>query len=82
MRRQQQPTWYHSNRYNAEAACQHCGGVLRHTPWCITHNSRVLQAYEAVLDAEKLSVEDQLILHALGVSWQTPCAGGCKGPKE
>ena len=37
-------TWYHSNRYCAQAACAHCGGVVRHETCvsalvrlCITH---------------------------------------------
>ncbi len=29
-------SWYHSNRYNAQAACEHCGGIVRHEKWCIT----------------------------------------------
>lgn len=73
-------TWRHSNKYNAAAACEHCGGVVRHEPWCITRSATVLYAYEAVLDGERLTVQDQLILHALGVSWtgkarDCACAG-------
>jgi hypothetical protein len=26
--------WFHLNRYNALAACEHCQGVIRHEPWC------------------------------------------------
>ena len=57
-------------------------GVVRHENWCITRNEAVSYAYEAVLDAEKLSLGDRLILHALGVAlerqgvrWTLPDAG-------
>lgn len=60
---------YHSNNYSAGASCEHCGGVVRHQKWCTTINPTVSYAYEAVLDSAKLSVRDQLILHALGVVW-------------
>jgi hypothetical protein len=62
---------FHSNRYYAEAACEHCAGVIRHEPWCITRNQLVYYAYETALDPGKLTLSDQLILHALGVSWRT-----------
>lgn len=69
---------YHANRYTAESACEHCRGIVRHESWCITRNAAVLQAYEYVLDAEKLPLHDRLILHALGVSWTTnACRGRC-----
>lgn len=69
---------FHSNQYCAASACEHCDGVIRHEPWCITHNSIVLYAYEAVLHAEKLTLEDQLILHALGAAWTgKACSGAC-----
>jgi len=63
------PNWYHSNKYTADSACGHCGGVVYHEPWCITCNREVAYAYEALVDAGKLSLEDQLILHALGAAW-------------
>ena len=69
---------YHGNRYSADSACEHCHGIIRHESWCITRNHVVLYAYEAVLDESKLSEQDRLILHALGVSWKTvPCEGRC-----
>jgi hypothetical protein len=67
---------FHSNRYSADSTCEHCSGVIRHESWCITPNSLVLYAYEAVLDPEKLTLEDQLILHALGVRWTSHRRGG------
>lgn len=71
---QQVAIWQHSNKYNAEAACEHCQGVVHHEPWCITRSKDVLYAYESVMDADKLTAGDRLILHALGVSWTNqPC---------
>lgn len=61
--------WYHANKYTAEAACQGCGGIVRHAYWCPTCNLLVAYAYEVLRDSGKLTVEDQLILHALGVAW-------------
>ena len=70
--------WFHSNRYTAEAACEHCAGTVHHEPWCITRNPHVMNAWEAVQDPVKLSVHDQLILHALGAAWTKICQSICK----
>jgi hypothetical protein len=79
MATQEVTTWQHSNKYSAEAACEHCEGVVRHELWCITRSSDVLYAYEAVLDADKLTEGDRLILHALGVTWTGKVgSGACK----
>jgi len=79
MSAQQATIWHHSNKYSAEAACEHCQGVVRHEPWCITRSEAVLYVYEAVLDAEKLTLGDKLILHALGAAWtNTECRGKCQ----
>lgn len=70
-------TWYHSNRYNAQAACEHCEGVVRHEP-CISIDPIVYYAYE-VFDPSKLTLADSLILHALGATWEsTTCQGNCE----
>ncbi|MFZ0562307.1 MAG: hypothetical protein WBD45_23495 [Terriglobales bacterium] len=72
-------TVFHSNRYNAEAACEHCEGIIRHEPWCITRDPDVYYAYQIVVDPSKLTVGDALILHAVGVVWgERSCQGGCK----
>lgn len=63
-------SWYHSNAYDAKSACEHCGGIIRHERWCITRDPAVQYAYEVVLDPDKLTVVDQLTLHALGVAWK------------
>ena len=73
-----QRPWYHSNRYTAASACEHCAGVVRHESWCVTQNQLVYEAYEAVIDPDKLELRDQLILHALGVTWKARCSGACK----
>jgi len=71
-------TWYHCTTYSADAACERCSGVVRHESWSITRNQLVSYAYEAVLDADKLSLGDRIILHALGVVWRSRgCDGSC-----
>src|ERR1700735_3739738 len=59
----------HSNQYSADSACGHCDGVLRHEPWCVTHNARVQYAYQIISAPSHLNPGDRLILHALGVAW-------------
>jgi len=71
--------WFHSNQYNAQSACEHCGGVVRHESWCITIDPEVYYAYQIVLDPSRLTVGDSLILRALGVVWDKPaCRGNCQ----
>jgi hypothetical protein len=64
-------TWFHSNRYSAQAACEHCGGAVRHEHWCITLNTETFYAYKIVMDPTALTVGDALILHSLGATWST-----------
>lgn len=73
-------TWYHSNRYSAQSACEHCGGVIRHEDWCITIDPDVYYAYQIVLDPTKLTIGDALILRSLGVLWGPNCA--CPKPDQ
>jgi len=71
--------WFHSNRYDASSACEHCEGIVRHEPWCITLDPVVRYAYEVVLDPAKLTLLDKLALHALGVAWEKKaCRAECK----
>jgi hypothetical protein len=73
--------WFHSNRYSADSACEHCGGVVRHEPWCITVDSLVYYAYQIVADPTRLTIGDALILHSLGVIWgENVCRGKCQSP--
>ena len=61
---------YRSNQYAASSACEHCGAIGRHEPWCITCDAAVQYAYGVVLEPDKkLTLIDRLILHALGVVW-------------
>ncbi len=70
---------FHSNQYCAASACEHCDGVIRHEPRCITRYGLVRYAYDVVLRAEKLSLQEQLILHALGAAWSSKaCARTCR----
>jgi hypothetical protein len=72
-------TWYDGNAYSRDSACEHCSGVIRHKSWCITQNHLVSYAYGAVLDADRLSLGDRIILHALGVVWSGKvCDGSCQ----
>jgi hypothetical protein len=71
-------TWYHSNHYHAQSACEHCEGIIRHEPWCITLDPAVYYAYQIVADPNALTLGDSLILHSLGVTWiGKKCPGKC-----
>ena len=59
-----------SNQFNASSACEHCQGIVRHEPFCITLNTRVLYAHEIILDACKLTPGDQILLHGMSVAWE------------
>jgi hypothetical protein len=50
-----------SNQFNASSACEHCQGIVRDEPFCITLNTRVLYAYEIILDGCKLTPGDQIL---------------------
>jgi hypothetical protein len=63
------PLTYHSNRYDARSACEQCEGILRHEPWCLKVNPSVYYAYEVVVYPEKVTMQDSIILHSLGVLW-------------
>ncbi len=65
-----QNAWHHENQYTADSACSHCSGVVSHEPWCSTQNSNVRYAFQAVIYSDCLTVQDTLILHALGVAWE------------
>lgn len=65
-----QPTKsYYRTLYGTQSVCRYCAGVVRHERWCPTRNPQVAYAYQVVADPSRLSLRDQLILHALGVSW-------------
>ncbi len=61
--------WYQGNRYKTQFPCEHCSGSVRHERWCITRDPLVRYAYRVVQEPKELSFADNLILHALGVTW-------------
>jgi hypothetical protein len=61
--------WYYSTRDDAQAACGHCHGSIRHEEWCIMLNPDIYYACQIVADPRKLTIGDGLILHSLGVIW-------------
>lgn len=69
--------FFHSNKYSADNACEHCDKVVGHEPWCITTNRNVFYAYQIVLAPDKLDEGDTIILRGLGVVWSAPCDGKC-----
>lgn len=72
---------YHTNRYAAANACEHCEGIIRHEKWCITESKRVRYAFEIIVTPSKLTEGDKLTLNALGVIWDSSgCTGTCKKP--
>jgi hypothetical protein len=78
----QEVKWYHSNKYTADAACEQCAGVVRHEEWCITRNLTVGYEHSVVLEPETLTLEDHLILHALGAAWRKTNCDGKRAPGE
>ena len=60
-----------TNQLAAGPVCDHCAGVTSHETWCITCNAIVRYAYAAVMDGSRLTLGDELSLHALGVEWTT-----------
>jgi hypothetical protein len=53
----------------AEQSCIHCECVTDHEHWCITQNPEVRYAFTVAVYPNVLTLQDQLILHALGVTW-------------
>lgn len=74
----EQATLFHSNKYSADSACEHCEGIIRHESWCITTNPRVFYAYDVIVHPESMTQQDRIILHALTVLWNPAvCSGKC-----
>jgi len=72
---------YHTNAYNAQAACEHCDGIIRHEVWCQTLNLAVGYACTIVVSPAKLTIGDAIILHSLGVLWDR-CGTQVQRPSE
>lgn len=54
-----------------ESTCSQCGGIVLCNRWCKSVNPFVRYAYDAVLHPDHLSSGDRIILHALGVRWNS-----------
>jgi hypothetical protein len=61
----------HEQQSVEDAACLHCERVTRHEHWCITQNAEVRYAFQVAAYPQMLTLQDSLILHALGVAWNT-----------
>ncbi len=59
---------YRINRYGG-AACEHCLGIVHHASWCLTRNTVIFYAYDILVHPEKVTEQDKIYLHALGVLW-------------
>jgi len=53
----------------AEERCIHCERVSDHEHWCITQNPDVRYAFTVAVYPNLLTLQDSLMLHALGVTW-------------
>src|SRR5271163_933047 len=62
-----------SNRYSSDSACAYCDGIIRHESCCATQNANVYYARQAAMFPNQLSLEDRIMLHALGVAWLAEC---------
>ena len=69
MSTRQQTELSRTNQLTAGPACDHCAGVTSHETWCISCNALVRYAYGVVLDDGRLTLGDELTLHALGARW-------------
>ncbi len=65
-----EPLSLQTNIEITDSLCSHCEGVNRHEGWCITQSENVCYAHRIVFQPKQLSPGDQIILHALGVSWK------------
>jgi hypothetical protein len=52
--------FYHSNGYSAQAACEHCDGIIRHERWYRTLNPVVGYACKIVVSADGRSNRNSL----------------------
>ena len=61
----------HYSQCTQGSICEHCSGVTNHETWCITRNALIRYAFGIRLDGRHLTQGDKLILHALGVEWNS-----------
>ena len=69
MRPNDELRWYRRYRQSHETVCKYCEGSHRHRRWCPTQNTVVSYAYAVASGAARLTLQDELILHGLGVAW-------------
>ena len=74
MSTRQQTESSRNNQLTVDPVCDHCAGTTSHETWCITCNPIVRYAYAAVMDGGRLTLGDELSLHALGVEWTAEVA--------
>lgn len=72
----QQTESFRSNQLTTGPVCDHCEGVTSHETWCITCNAIVRYAYGAASNSFRLTLGDELSLHALGVEWSGEASEG------
>ena len=65
----QQVVSRHERKLVATKRCRHCECRTDHQPWCITQNPDVRYAFMITVYPNLLTIQDSLILHALGVTW-------------
>lgn len=58
----------HARKLVVSERCRHCECLADHQPWCITQNPDVRYAFTVAVYPNLLTLQDSLILHALGVT--------------
>ena len=72
----------HEKKLVASERCLHCECLTDHQPWCITQNPDVRYAFTVAVYPNLLTLQDSLILHALGVTWTKKSPATAARPAE
>ena len=72
----------HEKKLGASERCLHCECLTDHQPWCITQNPDVRYAFTVAVYPNLLTLQDSLILHALGVTWTKKSPATAARPAE
>ena len=72
----------HEKKLVASERCLHCECLTDHQPWCITQNPGVRYAFTVAVYPNLLTLQDSLILHALGVTWTKKSPATAARPAE
>ena len=78
----QQVVSRHERKLVASKRCRHCECLTDHQPWCITQNPDVRYAFTITVYPNLLTLQDSLILHALGVTWAKKSPATAAQPAE